>query len=268
MKTLLTNAKLLTFNPTAAQCKRRAKEILAIDGLRLNLILCALFYLTFFVGGIYTVECAFSAVPWAELYEQNVLLHFAWLAILFLIEACVLVFALLPMSYGAAMIFHGAVMGRKEPLSQLFFAFGGARNYRRAFGVMFRLLALPAATLGLCALLVFAVKDASSPWLVLLMFFITALLFLTVSLICCRDDAVLALAYRCPDARVRDLFAASHRITKSAWRKLLLFKLSFWLWTLLSVASLGLLTILHALPYFTIAHTLFTGVSDEPDLSE
>jgi hypothetical protein len=256
------------FKPTAAQCKRRAKEILTIDGLRLNLILCVLFYLTFFVGGIYMVECAFSAVPWAELYEQNILLHFAWLAILFLIEACVLMFALLPMLYGVAMIFQGATMGQKVPLSLLFFAFGSARNYRRAFGVIFRLLALPAATLGLCALLVLAVKDASSPWLVLLTFFIAALLFLTVSLICCRDDAVLALAYRCPDARVRDLFAASHRITKSAWRKLLLFKLSFWFWTLMSVATLGLLTILHALPYFTIAHTLFTGVPDEPVLHE
>ena len=253
---------------SAAQCKRRAREILAIDGLRLNLILCALLYLTFFVGAIYMAECAFSAVPWAELYESNILLHFVWLAFLFAVEGCVLLFVLLPMSYGAAMVFHGAAMGRKEPLSLLFFAFGSARSYRRAFGVMFRLLLLPAAALGIGAVAVLAVKGTAKTWLMPLVFFVAALLFLAVSLFCCRDDAVLALAYRTPDARVGDLFIASHKQTRSAWIRLFRFKLSFLLWALLSVATLGLLMILHALPYFTIAHTLFVGVADDPDLYE
>ena len=257
-----------TIKPTSRQCKRRAKAILALPGIRLNLILCALLYLTFFVGSLYMVECAFSAIPWAELYQTDVLMHVVWLIVLMAVEGCTVVFFLLPMVYGATMIFQGAVMGRKEPLSLLFVAFGSARNYRRAFGVMIRLLILPAATLGVCALLVLAVKETDRAWLMLLMLFIAALLFLTVSLICCRDDAVLALAYRCPDARVRDLFAASHRQTKSACLPLFRFKLSFLLWALLSVASLGLVMILHALPYFTIAHTLFTGVSDEPSLHE
>jgi hypothetical protein len=211
------------------------------------------------------IECAFCVIPWAELYHSDVVRHLLWLVVMLVIEVLYIVFAALPMLFGAAMIFQAAAQGQREPLSTLLSPFASWRAYRRALGVMLRWLALPALTLGLCALLVLAADHANIVGLMAIMLFISALLLTSVSLLCCRDNAVLPLAYLCPDARPSALFLASHRLTHGHLIALWRFKLSHIGWALLSVASLGVILILHALPYFSLSHTLYLNVPEHPD---
>ena len=71
-------------------------------------------------------------------------------------------------------------------------------------------------------------------------------------------DALLMLAMLREDIGIFRLVAMSARSTWRHLGKLLCFKLSFLPWALLSLASLGVLLFVHALPYFMLSHLFFT----------
>ena len=247
-------------------CRLRAKELLSLPDMRLHLVFTSMLCLAFTVGGLYMIECAFCVVPWAELYHSDVVRHLLWLVLMLVIEVLYIVLAALPMLFGAAMIYQAAAQGKREPLSTLLSPFASFRTYRRALGVMLRLLALPALTIGLCALLILAADRADMVWLMAVILLFSALLLTAVSLLCCRDDAVLPLAYLRPDAPPSALFSASLRLTHGRLIALWRFKLSHIGWALLSVASLGVVLMLHALPYFSLSHTLYLNAPENPDV--
>ena len=244
--------------PSADISRRRANELLALPHMRLHVILAILCCLTFWIGGIYLSERTFNAVPWAKLHENDWLLYTLLDVVYYVVDGLIVIFLGLPLLYGCAMIFEGAARGVREPMSTLFCAFGSPRRYRRALGVVLGVAVLPAILFALCALFAYQVKFAETPGQAVLILLYTALpFFILACLGCVCYDAVFTLAYDDPTASVRELFARSRAITKGRLCELFRFKLSFVVWTLLSVLTLGLVLIFHALPYFSLSYSLY-----------
>lgn len=243
-------------SPTVT-AKSRARELLALPHMRLHLILAALCCLTFWIGSIYISECTLLAVvPWESLYESRYVLYVLFDVLYYTVDVLIIVLIGLPLLYGAAMIFEGAARGNREPMATLFCAFDSPRRYGRTLGLMLRLLGAHALPVGLCVWLIWAryrTAGPSSLWETVPM----TLLFLgAVSIILVRNDAVLALAYDDHSATVRELFARSRAMTRGRWLALWKFKLSYIGWAALSVLSLGLVFIFHALPHFSLSYSL------------
>ena len=243
--------------PSADISRKRANELLALPHLRLHLILAILCCLTFWIGGIYISERTFNAVPWAKLHENDWLLYTLLDVVYYVVDGLIILFLGLPLLYGCAMIFEGAARGVREPMTTLFCAFESPRRYRRALGVMLGVALLPAILFVMCVLFAYQIKFTQSPWQAVLILLYTALPMLAVLLGRSRYDAALTLAYDDPTVSVKDLFARSRAITKGRLWELFRFKLSFVVWTLLSVLTLGLVLIFHALPYFSLSYSLY-----------
>jgi uncharacterized membrane protein len=147
----------------------------------------------------------------------------------------------------------------------LFCPLDSPRRYRKTLGLMLWLLGAHLLTPVLCAILAWALYDSIgtvSLWVTLPVALIT---LLVASVILGRNDAVLALAYDDPSASVYEWFARSHRITKGKYLTLWQFKLSYIGWGLLSVLSLGLVLILHALPHFSLSYSLLLSTEAGDD---
>ena len=243
--------------PSADTSRRRANELLALPHMRLHLILAILCCLTFWIGGIYLSERTFNAVPWASLYEGNRLLYTLLDVVYYVVDGLIILFLGLPLLYGCAMILEGAARGVREPMTTLFCAFESPRRYRKTLGLMLRFIGAHALPVALCAWLIWARYQTDGPdtlWETLP----TTLVFLFVaSIVLGRNDAVLTLAYDDPTASVRDVFARSRTLTKGRLWGLFRFKSSFVGWALLSVLTLGLVLIFHALPHFSLSYSLY-----------
>lgn len=245
--------------------KMRASDLLALPHMRLHLILATLCCMTFWIGSVYMSEITFNVVPWASLHEKNYVLYVALDVLYYAIDAIIILLLGLPLLYGCAMIFEGAARGVREPMTTLFCAFESPRRYRRALGVTLGVAFLPAAFLALLALFAYQVKWAENPGQVVLILLFAVSPWLALSLGWGRYDAVLTLAYDDPAATVRELFARSRTITKGRLWGLLRFKLSYVGWAVLSVLTLGLVLIFHALPHFSLSYSLYlTADQDIP----
>ena len=240
----------------ASRIRLRARALLAMPHMRMHLILTVLCCMTFWIGSIYISECTFNAVPWESLYESRYLVYLLLNLLFYTADALIILLIGLPLLYGCAMIFEGAARGVREPMTTLFCAFDSPRRYRKTLGLMLWLLGAHLLTPVLCAILVWALYDSIgtvSFWVTLP---VTLIMLLAASVILGRNDAVLALAYDDPSASVHEWFVRSHRITKGKHLSLWQFKLSYIGWGLLSVLSLGLVLILHALPLFSLSYSL------------
>lgn len=251
--------------PASAMAKKRASDLLARPHMRLHLILATLCCMAFWIGSVYMSEITFNVVPWASLHEENYVLYVALDVLYYTIDAIIILLLGLPLLYGCAMIFEGAARGVREPMITLFCAFDSPRCYRRTLGLMLRLLGAHALPVGLCAWLTWAryeIAGSSSLWETLPM---TLVFLLIVSIVLGRYDAVLTLAYDDPSATVRELFARSRALTRGRWFALWKFKLSYVGWAALSVLTLGLALIFHALPHFSLSYSLYlTADQDIP----
>ena len=247
--------------------RQRARELLSLPHMRLHLILAALCCLAFWIGGVYINECAFNAVPWERLYHDDLLLYTLLDALYYVTDGLVVLMLGLPLLYGCAMIFEGAARGVRKPMATLFCAFTSARAYRRALGVILCLLGFPLLALSACAgvaWMCFDAIDASTLYTTIPL----SLLFLAfMAVMLGQNDAVLALAYDDPDATVLSLLARSRKMTKGRLLDLLRFKLAFLGWGLLSVLSLGLVLIFHALPMFSLSYSLLLTQEAGEDIS-
>lgn len=245
------------FSPPASRTvHQRANELLARPHMRLHLILAVLCCLTFWIGSIYMSEITFNAVPWNSLYENQYALYVLLDILYYVLDTLIILLIGLPLLFGCAMIFEGAARGVREPMATLFCAFDSPRHYFRVLGMTLRLLLATALPVLLCVGAVWAsilTDTLSALWGI----FPSALLFLfAASVVLCRNDAVLTLAYDDPTASVRALFARSHQLTQGRWLALWKFKLSYIGWAVLSVLSLGLVLIFHALPHFSLSYSL------------
>ena len=253
--------------PVGKTARLQASALLRLPGLRIHLVLTAILCLCFWTGIVYICECVFAAVPWATLSEQSPL----WYEILdqafYYLDVVVIVLVGIPLLYGACMIFAAAVDGQKAPMTTLFCGFAGPRAYARALGIMLGML-LPALAIAAGILyLVRLTKNGEMAELAWLYYALIVLLPLVICLLSGAHDGALRLSYLRPDMSAHRIFAASRRAAKGRLAKLFLFKLSYLAWAVLSVLSLGIVLIFHALPSFALAYTLYLNSPNETNTS-
>jgi hypothetical protein len=220
--------------------------------------LASLLCLTFVSASLYLSENVFSWLPWVRLYHQNRPLFDQWNHALYAMDALILALIGSPLIYGLLTVIHAAADGRSLPFSELFAAFSGGRRYCRAVTCMLALLLPRAALVLLCrdtARLALAQSDGRMRILCLIGIALAALLLIWLMGL---GDALLMLTMRHENIGIFRLVAMSARSTWRHLGKLLCFKLSFLPWALLSLASLGVLLFIHALPYFMLSHLFFT----------
>lgn len=243
--------------------KLTAAVLLRLPGMRMHLVLTAILCLCFWVGIIYIGECTFAAIPWEALHEQSPVWYMVLDQMFYLLDVIVIVLMGLPLLYGACMIYGAAVDGKKEPLATLFCAFSSPSAYRRALAVMLELLLPALLAAGAILYLLRLAKSAEHVGMAVLFSALALLFIFAVCLLMGCHDAVLRLCYLHPDVPPRQLFAASRHATKGQLFSLLLFKATYLGWWMLSILSLGIALIFHALPAFFLAYTVRLDVSDD-----
>lgn len=264
MQTLLINTDSAPSSPSHSKTsKLTAAALLHLPGVRMHLVLTAILCLCFWVGIVYIGECVFAAIPWEALHEQSPLWYTLLDQTFYLLDVIVIVLVGLPLLYGACMIYEAAADGKKEPMTTLFCAFSSPSAYRRSLAAMIGLLLPPLLVAGSALWLNHLAKGTEQIWMAVLYYGLTLLLVVAACLLLGCHDAVLRLCYLHPDTSVFRLFSASRRVTRRRLFELFLFKLSYTGWWLLSVLSLGIVLIFHALPVFTLAYTVRLDVSDE-----
>ena len=244
--------------PDVRQAKRIASLILRTDGLRLHLIWAALLCLVLGGGGLYLIENAFFVVPWVELYNDAPALFRLFDALYTLVDVSYLVLIVLPLVYGLARVLYAAADGRRLPLSALFDAFSGGMRYLRALLVMAAKM-LPRVLVA--ALIAMMLRTAQSVSLLIgtLLLWLLALLVLAIAAwVLGFDDALLTLAMKNETMGIFKLYRTSLRLCAPRLFRIVRFKLSFWLWGLASLATLGVLLFAHALPYYALTHTVWS----------
>ena len=261
MKSLSPNTK------DARSSRLQAAGLLRLPGLRLHLILSAVLCLCFWVGIVYVCECMFAAVPWEALREQSPLWHTLLDQAFYLLDAVVILLVGIPLAYGACMIYMAAADGEKAPLTTLFCAFEGPRAYLRAQGVMLGLLLPLLAVAGAVWHLIDLAGKTEMPGVSWLYYGLTILLALAACFLLGVNDGVLRLAYLYPDRSLFGIFAASRQTARGRLWSLFIFKLHYIGWAILSVLSLGIVLIFHALPIFALAHTTHLGITNESNTS-
>jgi hypothetical protein len=240
----------------ARRCRAKAGDILRRGDTRLHLSLATILCVTLIFGIVYLANCAFCIIPWADIRAESIILYFLYDIAVGLFQVLVVTFFGLPLIFGTAMVFIGSALDEPRPLSVMLCAYSGPRAYFRSLGIMLRLIILPVSLFGISLLLVLAARLVSDILIVSSLFFLAALCLLG-ALLYGANDAVLWQAFLHPEQRVRHLFRASHAITRGRRLSQLRFRLSYVGWGLLAIPTLGLSLILHTVPHFTLAYTLF-----------
>lgn len=244
------------------QSRIKASDSLRRGDTRLHLSLAFVFCLTFIVGSIFLAYCAFCTIPWTAIRQESIIKYFLWDILTASIQILNLVFLGLPLLYGTAMIFIGEAYNEPRPLSTIFCAFASPLAYVRALGIMLRLLIWPLLMIGGALLAVVSTRLTQNGYVAFVLFLAASLLVLSI-LVYGKNDAVLLLAFRHPEHRIRQLFRSSHVSTRGRRFSQLSFKLAYLGWGLLGILSLGLTLILHTLPHYTLAYTLFLDTNSE-----
>lgn len=238
----------------ARQAKRIALLTLRTDGLRLHLVWASLICLVLSGGGLYLMENVFAVVPWVKLYYDAPLAFYALDALYTALDIGYIVLLVCPLLYGAMSVFYAAADGRQLPLSCLFDAFSCSKSYGRAILIMTAKILPRALTVALLVTLCRAALGAHSLIGALLWYLLALVVLVGAALVLGLDDALLPLALKNETVGPLKLYRASLSLCAPRLWRIVRFKLSFLLWGLASVASLGVLLFSHALPYFCLAH--------------
>lgn len=244
--------------PDVRQAKRIASLVLRTDGLRLHLVWAALICLVLGGGGLYLIENAFFVVPWVNLYHNSPTLFRLFDALYTLVDVSYLVLIVLPLVYGLARVLYAAADGRRLPLSALFDAFSGGKRYLRALLVMAAKVLPRVLVAALIARMLRAAQSVSSLIGALLLWLLALLVLAVAALLLGLDDALLPLALKNEATGLCKLYRASLRLCAPRLLRILRLKLSFLLWGIASLATLGVLLIAHALPYFVLTHAVWS----------
>lgn len=249
--------------PDARTAKRMASDALRTDGLRLHLIWAALICLVLGGGGLYLIENVFAVVPWVKLYYDAPLAFYALDALYTAVDIGYVVLLVCPLIYGAMRVFFAAADGRQLPLSALFDEFSSAKRYLRAVLVVCAKILPRVAVLWLLVTLCRAALGAHSLIGALLWWLLSLAVLAGTALVLGLDDALLPLAFKNETVGFFKLYRVSLSLCAPRLWRIVRFKLSFLLWGLASVASLGVLLFSHALPYFCLAHAVWADVHFE-----
>ena len=243
--------------PDVRQAKRIALLTLRTDGLRLHLVWAALLCLVLGGGGLYLIESVFAVVPWVELYNNSPTLFQLFDALYTAVDISYLVLIVLPMIYGLVRVLYAAADGQRVPLSALFDAFSCGKSYGRSIAIMAAKVLPRSLAAALLVTLCRAARDASSLIGALLLWLLAFAVLAITALVLGFDDALLPLAIKNEAPGVFKLYRTSLRLCAPRLFRILRFKLSFLLWGLASLATLGVLLFAHALPYFTLTHAVW-----------
>jgi hypothetical protein len=236
------------------QAKRIALLTLRTDGLRLHLVWAALICLVLGGGGLYLMENVFAVVPWVKLYYDAPLAFYALDALYTALDIGYIILLVCPLLYGAMSVFYAAADGRQLPLSCLFDAFSCSKSYGRTILIMTAKILPRALAVTLLVTLCRAALGAQSLIGALLWYLLALVVLVGAALVLGLDDALLPLALKHETVGPLKLYRASLSLCAPRLWHVARFKLSFLLWGLASVASLGVLLFSHALPYFCLAH--------------
>ncbi len=244
--------------PDVRQAKRIASLVLRTDGLRLHLVWAALICLVLGGGGLYLIESVFFVVPWVELYNDSPALFRLFDALYTVVDIGYIVLIVLPLIYGLSRVLYAAADGHLLPLSSLFDAFSCGKRYLRAIAVMTAKV-LPRALVAALIVAIFRTAQSVSSLIGTLLLWLLALLVLAIAAwVLGFDDALLTLAMKNETMGIFKLYRTSLRLCAPRLFRIVRFKLSFWLWGLASLATLGVLLFAHALPYYALTHTVWS----------
>ena len=249
-------------SPDTRTAKHIAMDILRMDGTRLHLVLAALVCLTLCCGGLYLLENVFVIVPWATLYYDAPTAFYAFDALYTAVDIGFVVLIACPLIYGTATVFFATADGQKLPLSAMFDGFSSAKRYLRAVLIVSAKVLPRALVLMLLVALVRAALGAETLAVALLWWLLSFAALVGGAIVLGLDDTLLPLALSNEAVGFFKLYRASLSRCAPRLIRILRFKLSFLLWGLASVTTLGVLLFSHALPYFCLTHAVWADVND------
>ena len=256
--------------PAARSVKKHAQDILSRPGVRMGYVLSTILLLTTWIGSIYLVENTWYALDWIALYEASPLAYNLLDALVYVLDAIVIVFLGLPLLYGWLRYVSLASTGTTPSLSLLFTPFGQKHDYMRSLAVTLCLAAhlvlllLPCALFG--ALCFFcAVWGGVIGWLLAVLLGILALAALIgATLGNAGMLLVVFLDINHPALTVRELLALAHRYRKGKRFELWLLGLSLIPQFLLGLLTIGTLLLFHAIPLALISfQRAYGGITGE-----
>ena len=250
----------------------RARQTLAIPGLRLHVIVATLIFLTMWVGGLYMVENAWYALNWSAIYKQNEALYAFVDTLFYLTDGLFIVFGGLPLVYGYARYLVHSATGVLPPLSALFYAFGNRARYFRSLWLMIRLLLRYTLWLGIVVLSVFLAQAIQRAWgnaLVYLLAPFIGVYTVVGSIGIGIGDAIFLLDINHPEYTVNEVFRASRIALRPQLLQTWLLKVTLIHHWLIGILSLGTLLLFHSLPYclFTQQYAVWSILCEEPALT-
>lgn len=244
--------------PTQRTVKRCAADILSRPGVRMHMLLSTIILLAVFTGSIYLVENTWFALDWDALYENSPLLYDLLDALLYAIDAVIVLLFGIPLAYGWLRYLYLCATGITPPLSILFFAFGNRQTYLRTLAIMLCMLlhlAVPAAVL--CALiwlirLFAALGTAFGIVMIVLLSIVSAAVAVIGWLLSVGITWIVMLDLNHPDMRIKELFVHQRTLTRQKRSELWLLQLTLLPLWLLGVLTLGTVLLLHSLPLSVI----------------
>lgn len=266
------SGETLVYRPERPRSRRRrAKEILAVPGVRMSMILATMCFLTFWVGTLYLIENTWYAINWNTLYGISQPLYYLCNGLVYLTDAAVVVLIGLPLSYGWFRYLFLAATAALPPYSVLFSAFGSKRLYWRSIAVTIRCLlrvALPYAAAWVLVKIAqwTAAFGGVVGGILMVLFAVAAGLALFIgTLVNAGATVVFYLDIRHEDESIGTLFARARAQRQGRRVELWLCCLSLLPTFCLGILSLGILLLYHAVPCAAVTmQQEFSVLTDEP----
>lgn len=230
----------------------KAKGILGAAGNRLGLIQGLLALALGTVSVLLIVSAVAIVIDLEGIYsalgDQEILADVAFL----LAEILLLLFLVYPLYLGVMMMAVKMQKNETASVADLFWCFDSARAYRRGMGILFRTLLRSLPFWLVCGLsMAAAVLTLDSLYI--------AVGYVTLPLVClgifstARSYPFVVLALGNPDVPLGDVMRMALRSTKRRFWSIFVFRMQRFAYFVISLVSIGVITLLHTLPMNMIA---------------
>lgn len=188
-----------------------------------------------------------------------------WIAEASYIVDLILGFLMLPLAGGTLYVVTGLAAGEERQLRDIFYAYSSWRAHIRTWFVMWILLLAISATAGIAATILMSAQGLSEMASTVLEqsryafaiydggLALAALIGLFGLLLCMYLLPLLWLVFRYPNRSFASLMAQSIQAVRGRLMAWIVFQISFIGWLLLSVATVGIVLVLFAAPYYLLA---------------
>ena len=231
----------------------RGKALLGVRGNRLMLIAGLMVCMFSAVAWIFVLSAVSLLLETEALYDAQAVVELAFVIAEFLL-AVLFVF---PMILGLYRVVLSLRKGDPFDFSLLFFYFGSFRAYARGLGMTLLLLASVAPGLVLYALRLIAMMTGADAWYAVFGILAAPLVALTIYS-SCRCYPFLCLALSDPDTPLFRILRRAIRLTSRRVWSVFVFRMRRILAFLLSLLSIGVVTLVHTLPLTLFASCEFT----------